>query len=558
MCSQQQDPAWYPKRLLFIKQDAGHGLSLQLFETKLGRISSRYATLSHCWGGHAPIRTTRKNAKEHRKEIQWVKLPRVFQDFVTVALKLGLYYIWIDSLCIIQDTHADWAYHARHMDRIYENALFTVAAVDSRDGSEPFLGTEAPSTRQEWQAVDVPITDTVGGPCNIKARRYAVTLHAEWLQGPLEYRAWAWQERQLSVRVINFTKNQVSWHCKTSSTCESERPMLLTRSKSVSERKPNLRREWCHAVEEYSERNLTHWTDRLPALSGYASRLHTNMNAEYLAGLWLSDFPMCLAWYRRELSDSPRGKPRMWRSLDNGVPSWSWASVAGPMYWLWRYNLCQNHFGPQGPLDDHDIAINICVELKSAECKPLSDNEFGEVRLGSYIELKGKMVDAEMESDIHGCCLVRRADLKPQLVVPDCHLIFTDGQHQVYSRRACHSLLARHQSCTNENILRRATPSDKIEHLDGVRSRGQVSCVLLFTTMAAEKTHACVLVITKLPGEKHLYQRLGIGCGDPGWNGPLYRLRKDWDVWQGWEDLEEWEKWEEFFVDGEMRTVRIV
>jgi hypothetical protein len=241
------------------------------------------------------------------------------------------------------------------MDKIYENALFTIAAVSSAHGQVPFLRSEAPSDRENWQAVNIDIdTDCIestselnGLPrAQLKARKCGPYLFPSFFHGPLEHRGWAWQERYLSVRIINFTKEEARWHCKVSKTCECIGRMQ--QQDSESERHPKHEedesevqadiQQWRHIVTEYSKRQLTYTTDRLPALSGAASRFSTTIQSKYIAGMWLSDFPRTLAWYRGELSDSPIDKPKMWRSLDNGVPTWSWASISGETNWMWEFD----------------------------------------------------------------------------------------------------------------------------------------------------------------------------------------------------------------------------
>ena len=555
-CKVAQDPTFYPQRLLRLSRDKFSGDTIQLILTQDHPPSSPYITLSHCWGTIFPFCTTRKNISRVMKYISLSELPRTFQDCVVAAHELGIQYIWIDSLCIIQDDRQDWARHAGAMDKIYENALVTLAAVSSPDGSVPFLGPDAPSDRDNWQAVNIDI-DTGGIGCwsvenrstqaQLKVRKYGPILLPGFINGPLEKRGWAWQERYLSGRIINFTLEEARWHCRTSHTCEcigimqSTNPSLPKESALAEDEGEKLTpiRKWRHIVTEYSRRQLTYSTDRLPALSGVASRFQASLKGEYLAGMWLADFPRCLAWYRRELSDSPAGKPKMWRSLDNGVPSWSWASISAESHWIWDYNVKDFNLG-----SEVDIPIESRVELVSTSCRPLSNNNFGEVEKGSYIELRGLVVEAEMDSDIYGCACVRRRGSGPQHVVPDCHIVSATDSSLFKSYKT----------------LRRALPNDRLDHglSEGKRSKGPVYCLLLFTATQNGKDQACILILGKQIGRGDTYQRLGIGNSDIGWSRPLYNNRKDWDAWEGWEQLEEWEKWEKWFADGVVRTLKIL
>lgn len=69
---------------------------------------ANYVALSHCWGPEPPLKTTSKNRRQMERDLSWSFLPKTFQDAILVTLHLGMQYIWIDSLCIIQDDALDW------------------------------------------------------------------------------------------------------------------------------------------------------------------------------------------------------------------------------------------------------------------------------------------------------------------------------------------------------------------------------------------------------------------------------------------------------------------
>lgn len=558
-CKAKQDPNWYPEKLLYLPLSEGDETPLRVIETKDHHPSSRYITLSHCWGELRPLCATSENLDQRRSGIRWEELPKTYQDCVTVARELGIQYIWIDSLCIVQDIKPDWARNSQCMDQIYENALFTVGAVSSEDSSVPFLGPEAESDRHTWQSVSIDSSEFTGYPSQVKARKYDPLLLSSFVRGHLEDRAWAWQERYLSQRMIDFTQEEARWQCKLAKTCECVGSMNTNNSRSISEEGGKTLRQWRSIVSSYSERHLTYATDRLPALSGAASRFHAVLQSEYLAGSWLSDFPRCLAWYRREISDSPSGKPIMWRSLDNDIPSWSWASVATETLWVWDTDLRS----PSVRQQECDISLDNPIELIHVNCKPSTENVFGEVLPGGYIELRGKVVEAEMESDIHGCALVRRKHFRPQFVTQDCHIIDRMATEVENKLEGFTASIGSRLGLAKSTTLRRALPSDRLHtECEGRRSKGVVSCLLLFTGKGEEKSQACVLILGKQPGHHNgassYYQRLGIGNGPTGYSGPIYSGREDWDTWKDWERLENWESWEDWFADAKVHTLRIV
>ncbi|KAH8602623.1 heterokaryon incompatibility protein-domain-containing protein [Bisporella sp. PMI_857] len=567
-CKAAQDSNWYPERLLCVAQDKSSKDILRLIQTKHHPPSSPYITLSHCWGSASPFHTNKKNFPLLLENISLSVLPRTFQDCVFAAQELGVQYIWIDSLCIVQDDRNDWARHAQSMDKIYENSLFTLAAVSSPNSFVPFLGPDAPSDRGNWQAINIDVdmgimksVSASGGSSRtqLKARRWDPYLYPTFFDGPLEHRGWAWQERYLSTRIIDFTQEEARWRCKTSETCECVDFMQSTTSQSTLDLEPAkgkggkelLIRKWRDIVTDYSRRELTYSTDRLPAISGAASYFQSHLKSDYLAGIWLTDFPHSLAWYRRELNDCPTGKPQLWRSLDNGVPSWSWASVPQETLWIWDFYL------KEFPRTEEGIALDSQIKLISINCRPSSDNTFGEVEAGSYIKLQGKVVEAEIESDLHSCACVRRKGFKPQHIVPDC-IITSDGSSWNLMEHIRSGI--RPKTTKPHRSTRRAVKKDRREasFVKGSRYRGDVYCLLLFTTTQNGKNHACILILGQKAGSSDTYQRLGIGNSDSGWSRPLYKSRKNWEIWTGWEELEEWEEWERWFKDAEVRTLTII
>ena len=570
ICLALQNVEWFPDRLLHIRESpTGDQCLLKLIETSSHRPKSQYITLSHCWGGTVPLRTTKSNLNQHHKNIPHLNLPQTFKDCVTVARRLGIEYVWIDSLCIIQDLRSDWAHNSRLMDKVYENALLTVTAVSSPNSSTPFLGPDAPSERGQFQSHKIDVSSFSDFIPTVKARRYDPIILPGFIRGPLEFRAWAWQERHLSIRTIDFTEQQVQWSCATLDACESSgvKDAKVWKKTEENGTKTKTVRDWRGSVEDFSTRHLTYWRDRLPAMSGTVSRYSRDIESPYLAGLWLSDFPRCLAWYRRELSDCRIGKPCMQRSLDNGVPSWSWASVSDSVSWSWTYDFFHLDLSQSSAAfeeEDFEIPIKSCIELISYECQPLNpENIFGEVKPGSFLELRGQVIEAEMESDIHGCGSVRRKGFKPQLVVPDCCIVREDD----FTPRKLKLLRSfKDNKAKPGNVeIRRARPTDKLRDRESRRSKGIITCLLLFTSEHNDKTHPCFLILSNPQRASSsssamlaVYQRVGISGGSPRSSGHLYENRKDWECWEGWEDLGLWEDWEEWFADAEEKILRIV
>lgn len=168
-----------PFRVLSIEDDTGD-VSVKLIENK--GFSGRYCALSHCWGSEdkLPLRTTTKNFKDHLVSIPWDTLPPLFQDAITLTWSLDIKYLWIDSLCIVQDDKQDWINEAKKMSLVYRRATLVIAAMDSTDSTQRLSKAKRP----ESVAFCVPYYTQEGvahGSYNIAAS----IDHAEYMEVPL-------------------------------------------------------------------------------------------------------------------------------------------------------------------------------------------------------------------------------------------------------------------------------------------------------------------------------------------------------------------------------------
>lgn len=118
------DCEWYPKRLVCLSDPAAP----RILDTGSERPYSRYATLSHCWGSNQDFITlTTKRLNDFCKSIPVNTLPKSFRDAILVCKRLSIYYIWIDSLCILQDSEPDWLLHTNEMSLIYQNCCLILS-----------------------------------------------------------------------------------------------------------------------------------------------------------------------------------------------------------------------------------------------------------------------------------------------------------------------------------------------------------------------------------------------------------------------------------------------
>jgi hypothetical protein len=83
-------------------------------------------TLSHCWGGRSHIKLTMDNTEDFQSNIPCDDLPKTFLEAISVVKHLGIAYLWIDALCIIQDSPSDWACEAAKMPKVYANSFLNI------------------------------------------------------------------------------------------------------------------------------------------------------------------------------------------------------------------------------------------------------------------------------------------------------------------------------------------------------------------------------------------------------------------------------------------------
>lgn len=194
-----------PARVLDIGPSMGScDKSLQITEDFHGP----YVALSHCWGTTRHIVTEKNNIENHKKGISFQHLPKTFQDAVILTKNIGLRYLWIDSLCIIQDDMKDWQNEAAKMADVYQNAYCTIAATGSKGDQE---GIFIQRSKQDVCPLRYSAANTYIAATSIEDD---VAAMLELHKSPLSTRAWTLQERLLSRRVIHFTQSRVIWECR--------------------------------------------------------------------------------------------------------------------------------------------------------------------------------------------------------------------------------------------------------------------------------------------------------------------------------------------------------
>jgi len=268
---------------------------------------AQYAALSHCWGKEPFGTTKRNNLAEHCKRIDFDKLTKTFQEAIIVTQSLGIRYLWIDSLCIVQDDEDDWRRESVKMGRVYKDAVITIAASGARDGSEGCF-MERNSSQE---TIAIPYT-AQGASTPIQGEFVYVALFPDQEicsidQAPLGERAWITQEWMLSPRIVHFTQARMIWVCKTVIEAEDGEPAarsdeqwLLPRVRAYYDAKFTTKAQktdsfedarqffadWCSLVATYTSRKLTRDSDKPIAIQGLATEISDLVGDRYTAGIF--------------------------------------------------------------------------------------------------------------------------------------------------------------------------------------------------------------------------------------------------------------------------------
>ncbi|KAK2035339.1 heterokaryon incompatibility protein [Colletotrichum zoysiae] len=388
-----------PTRLIDVTRP-GDRAGVRLVETA-GKTGT-YMCLSHCWGKIKINSITRKdNLKRRLSLIPWALLPPSFQHAVEMTRKLGVRYLWIDSLCIIQDDKEDWEREAAQMVNVYRNSYATIAVSWSQDSQGGCYSRTIPSLcfRMTKPGGDV-FTIALGIGAKRDGTREYAKVQAYF---PLFNRAWCLQERLLSRRVIHFNYGEMAFDCGDGYSCECggrqhynwhnviklEGPytplpsrsrylaLLDNRTSSTAittktGEKIEPYERWHLVVSGYTCLNLTNASDMLPALSGLAHETAELVDDTFLAGLWKNNLEQDLMWRVDAVAEWRHERARI---LKRGwvAPSWSWASTGSG---------CKVGFPVfQGtPVLDYKTAG--MAESCEITCPPAGADPFGSVSYG--------------------------------------------------------------------------------------------------------------------------------------------------------------------------------
>ena len=337
----------------------------------------QYATLSHCWGGIDFLKLTTTTLELFKKSIPLEQLTKTFRDTIAVARKLGIPYLWIDPLCIIQDSSEDWETEAALMSSVYGSSTITIAAAGAVNGNSGlFLQPE----RYVWRVhIDVPTDSGPQGWDIVTSRIYETSVS----KSALSKRAWVLQERLLSPRILYFTDKELFWECGTLLACETfpERlPAECCRSPNFLKKGQSFSDTWPIVVLLYTQANLTFGRDKLVAISGIARIAQKENNDNYLAGMWRNEMEAQLCWHFEGSGTRP-APTEPYRA-----PSWSWASIDGEIPYRWWQESGLEH-------DDYFAHV---LDAWVIPLRPESPDIFGQLGGGTLVISCSSMLSGKL------------------------------------------------------------------------------------------------------------------------------------------------------------------
>ncbi|KAK5994163.1 hypothetical protein PT974_07604 [Cladobotryum mycophilum] len=321
--------------------------------------TDHYVALSYSWGDGVRHKVTLKRATlaGYMKEIPEGDMTLAHREALQIARELHYRYIWIDALCIVQDDKDDWAQESNRIADVYGNAELTIVAGRSKNSLNGFLG----QTLQPCQTPSSPSHSSLSysRPNTImpEGSNCYVSLQRSHRIGPVDKRAWCFQESVLSRRMVIYGEEQLIFKCRTRTDYEdggygvhewdkgsrrfdpSAGPIV---NQHLSQRE--ILEEWYKLTIQYSIRNLWDPTDIFATLCGVATRFQQALGCRYLAGLWENDMIRGLLWKSRRVvageynvnaMKRPHSAPTKYGTATHEItraPSWSWTALEGHIW----------------------------------------------------------------------------------------------------------------------------------------------------------------------------------------------------------------------------------
>ena len=414
----------------------------------------QYCALSYQWGGLPEFRLTTETLPSLKSGFSIDNLPATIADAVNVTRNLGVRYLWVDVVCILQDDKDDKAHEVSRMANIYLYSHLTIIAARANSVTEGFLRSNADPDTGLWKGM-VPVRYPVvtAGQEDINdvfhmthgeaVERGRLTYGTIWLldetdrleaqsfRDPTDKRCWCLQERLLSPRTLTYGR-WPTWRCMRMKAsdgaaslnadpwmrkCDGFTQMLLKASKQPQASlldhtaRDDLLRAWYEVVNEYSKRNLSDSNDRLPAISGIATLMSHAMGMSYLAGLWEDTLLHDLMWHAYTQEWLNRPTPQR-------APTWSWASV--------KSEISYDHI---------DANAEPLAEVLSCRVEGGKAGNFGQIQAGELL-IRGKIRTLQRETVLRILGLQRTPPPLPANILDIFRQIFKSSDSRRHGERS--------------------------------------------------------------------------------------------------------------------------
>ncbi|KAK4207111.1 heterokaryon incompatibility protein-domain-containing protein [Rhypophila decipiens] len=419
--------AFQPTRLIDLRDPRHPRLAIHSSSIK----PVPYIALSYVWGPKQEYVLTQASLDTMQTGLDLTRLPRTLLDAIEATYQLAFEYLWIDALCIIQDSAEDKAQELPRMADTYRESSLCIVVGSAAAAGDGFLKPPPPPRffvdpfEMKVGDLDEPLALTFG---------YRAPYRAS--ADPISSRAWTLQERVLSRRLLIFASSGVMWMCpetfdNPSGAPDAGPPYQTSLSSVYTEaaksdgnsdedgiegehegmadtevRASEIRETWMSIRADYTEMDLSYCADKLPAISAIAAEMAKQTGWTYLAGMWQENLFSELHWRStRQIPshDQTLGilKPEKARNIGYLAPSWSWASV-----------------GLGGIVDSEDeLADRQVFDFAILKCHvdPIDPAfPFGPVR-GGYLQVSGKTLELGWLSE--------NADDEASWDIPDISLI---------------------------------------------------------------------------------------------------------------------------------------
>jgi hypothetical protein len=383
-----------PTRLIDVGYDASVLPRLVLSSNSSRTEQIKYAALSYCWGdekdAESQFKTEKASLGDRCRSLPEELITPTIKDAIAITRVIGLRYLWIDALCIIQDDKDDWSHESSQMNLVYRHAFVTICSLNSDSCHESFLD-RAPAIQVPFQST---LRKTIKGSYLIRLRSRASRFYNrdkfpwEHVSSKWNQRCWTYQEQEMSTRLLLFGSLKMHFACARYLWTEvDEAPIDITTSRflsQVTEFKENrisareLYQCWNLIIDSYGHRLVTFDKDRLPAIAGLARIMSEALQDQYLAGLWKGNLLEGLTWYSSHtmLSRGLHTHLQNIRRHNYVAPSWSWAACPGVRTWRTRNQNFQR-------ITEEATIVYACVNIES-------EHPFGQVS-GGFLRIRGKL-----------------------------------------------------------------------------------------------------------------------------------------------------------------------